>query len=783
MVETNPGITFNANGRFNPSQDVLDGLTTQLDVNRFLWEHIQQLDLDKSGIEISPTPPVPLPGEDLADGTFWFDNSEDVMQLFIWHEASDAWIPVAPPVTLESRVRAGELTQEAIIAQIQESLEEQARIIESLDSTSSNLDGKVSLSGTNVLDQEVAWRLRQVNVETGANNTFMTINRGTMALYNVNYPTHPEHAATMGYVDDKVDPVWEQLRQTTVIDEEHSFKFTVFNKNPRPGEFNLQDFNRNITADPDEAVYIAFSNYDFAGEQWNYDKPNDGDTIRIEYNARYLIFNILEGADGYYAVEKVEGTILNFETSPIYDFNFFIDIDPNEIAYKGYVDAAIANNRGDIDISQYPTVDYVEERLDEKADKTELDGLTDRVAEGESEQDTLKAKVNALEGALGEHRLRFTWSENNVRPGQFNLKNDVMQLKGYLSEATWIGISDTDDDGGSIDLDRITEGDVLRMSDGSGSAAELKITQADTRGLYRFEKVSGALDRMSEVHPYDFILLSSFDPSGLASIDYVDAQDAKKLNKSGGTMTGDLSLKRTDDTYWTYIRSQKPEAWNASQDTHGLIIDIGNTNSYKQQLKIQGRSGKDLFEMHDDGKAQATLLGNLDVANVLKQGGYPIATQVYVQQAVAGIEIPEAVEAERPILWKYNPDVPANSLGNGEFNLSAGLSNGAAADWSIYFAKRDARGYYWYPHDSGNEFTHEIDVQMATIRGRDQICAHGKTNKWYFNQGTNKYAQLRLSYYRSSNALASGKYYLINIPGYMPFFAFGVDAQNNGTHS
>ena len=110
------------------------------------------------------------------------------------------------------------------------------------------------------------------------------------------------------------------------------------------------------------------------------------------------------------------------------------------------------------------------------------------MSEGEAEQDTLKNKVNALEGALGEHRLRFTWSENNVRPGQFNLKNDVMQLKGYLSEATWIGISDTDDDGGSIDLDRIKEGDVLRMSDGSGMAAELKITQADTRGLYRFEK-------------------------------------------------------------------------------------------------------------------------------------------------------------------------------------------------------------------------------------------------------------------------------------------------------
>ena len=42
-------------------------------------------------------------------------------------------MPVAPPATLESRVRQGEITQEAIIAQIQESLEEQERIRGSID--------------------------------------------------------------------------------------------------------------------------------------------------------------------------------------------------------------------------------------------------------------------------------------------------------------------------------------------------------------------------------------------------------------------------------------------------------------------------------------------------------------------------------------------------------------------------------------------------------------------------------------------------------------------------
>ena len=64
----------------------------------------------------------------VSNGDLWFDNTADTMQLFLWHEESGAWLPVAPPTTLEGRVEAGEATQQAIIAQIQESLVEQANI-------------------------------------------------------------------------------------------------------------------------------------------------------------------------------------------------------------------------------------------------------------------------------------------------------------------------------------------------------------------------------------------------------------------------------------------------------------------------------------------------------------------------------------------------------------------------------------------------------------------------------------------------------------------------------
>ena len=125
LIETNGMIMFrDINGRFAPTPEELDELNTQLKVNRFMWEKIQELDLKAGGVAISDEAPA-----DPENGMFWFDNSEDVMQLFIWHEDSDAWLPVAPPTTLEGRVSAGEATQQAIIAQINESLQVQADIM------------------------------------------------------------------------------------------------------------------------------------------------------------------------------------------------------------------------------------------------------------------------------------------------------------------------------------------------------------------------------------------------------------------------------------------------------------------------------------------------------------------------------------------------------------------------------------------------------------------------------------------------------------------------------
>ena len=262
LIETNGMIMFrDINGRFAPTPEELDELNTQLKVNRFIWEKIQKLDIDKSGIYIGPLPPSE---DDRANGMFWFCNSENSMQLFVFHEDSEAWIPVAPPATIADRVAKGEETQS---------------------------------------------------------------------------------------------------------------------------------------------------------------------------------------------------------------------------------------------------------------------GLVEAVGE-------LETKVTALEGAVGEHSLIFNADRTTPRAGEFVTKDGGNQVVNTLSAAAIIHIAPEDRDGNSIAVDRITAGDVMRLSDISGVTAEVKIKDNLGGGAYAMERLFGDLDRLSP-SPYDFNLFSSFDPQGLATIDYVDERDSTKIGKTG----------------------------------------------------------------------------------------------------------------------------------------------------------------------------------------------------------------------------------------------------------
>jgi hypothetical protein len=170
-----------------------------------------------------------------------------------------------------------------------------------------------------------------------------------------------------------------------------------------------------------------------------------------------------------------------------------------------------------------------------------------QIQESLAEQERIKSKITQLEGAVGDHSLIFTSDQQNPRTGQFNLKNEAYQLVNSISDAKYITLHQIDRNDRPIDLERIQVNDVLRMSDFAGFTAELRVTGIADASVFTFESLGGELDRLAE-YPYDFLLLSSFDPAGLATIDYVDERDNAKLDKTGGTVTGNIAMSSKNIT-------------------------------------------------------------------------------------------------------------------------------------------------------------------------------------------------------------------------------------------
>ena len=366
LIETNGMIMFrDINGRFAPTPEELDELNTQLKVNRFIWEKIQKLDIDKSGIYIGPLPPSE---DDRANGMFWFCNSQNSMQLFVFHDDSDAWIPVAPPATIADRVAAGEDIQS---------------------------------------------------------------------------------------------------------------------------------------------------------------------------------------------------------------------------------------------------------------------GLVEAVGE-------LETKVTALEGAVGEHSLIFNLAHSNPRAGDFVIKDGSNYPVHALSEASIIHISPEDRNGGSIAVDRITEGDVMRLSDIGGVTAEVKIKNNLGGGAYEMEKLFGDLDRLSE-YPYDFNLFSSFDPAGLATKDYVDERVHTKIGRNN---------------IWT-LGADSP--WELRQDN------------------LAGAQKK--FITIHDGKMILNGVG-------YPESGSQAVNKSYVDQAIAAAIANISAQQSKPqpafFKWKWGGE-SSNAPGSGYFN-----KNGSRWKFSLY---------------------------------------------------------------------------------------------------
>ena len=88
-----------------------NGVTYEWSEDR--WRVKEYLLATGAPVALSETPP-----SNPDDGDLWFDTTPTELTLYVYSEDSSAWIPAAPPTSLESRVTAGEALQQEIITRL-----------------------------------------------------------------------------------------------------------------------------------------------------------------------------------------------------------------------------------------------------------------------------------------------------------------------------------------------------------------------------------------------------------------------------------------------------------------------------------------------------------------------------------------------------------------------------------------------------------------------------------------------------------------------------------------
>ena len=164
-----------------------------------------------------------------------------------------------------------------------------------------------------------------------------------------------------------------------------------------------------------------------------------------------------------------------------------------------------------------------------------------------SNVETLQNKVTALEGSIVDASWTFESDDRVPRAGEFALRGGGDAVISNWSAANTILINTVSSAGDTFTFEKVTVNDVIRIGAGDASNAEYRITTILGPGSYTVEHLRSAGVATDE-QEYSFTFLSAFDPEGLSTIDYVDAQDALRVAKAGDSMQGPLIFDSSNST-------------------------------------------------------------------------------------------------------------------------------------------------------------------------------------------------------------------------------------------
>ena len=414
----------------------------------------------------------------------------------------------------------------------------------------------------------------------------------------------------------------------------------------------------------------------------------------------------------------------------------------------------------------------------------------------------LANRVEALEGVVGQYTYIIQTANATPRNGELAFLKGDMSTTTRWGDATNIAVNPTSGSGEVWPTDEIVTGDVLRFHLKGDitmevSAFEAKVTQ-NNNNLFGIDTVVKEVGTIMDGAEYEVFHLSSFDPSGLATMNYVDAQDAvlkdliddkadkddvdsaieNKVNKDGDTFTNYLDFEaqgggarffRGSDKYfsiWSFQNNEIRCRVNPGRDFKLTGYETGN-NTEKQLIfwdsstdSLHVRSVADP-ERDSDGIS----LGYANGLYVAKTGG----TMTGTLEFDGGDRAIDVLNGHRLRLKAKD----ASGSGRTFIDIQASSSSGAEGTDAGYrlrlYHVADPSDSY---HAANKKY---VDEQVASVGGGVPVGSimmwmnSTVPDGWFKLQGgnfdTSTYPQLH-AYLQGTNGYTSGK--LPNWAGHYP---------------
>ena len=357
----------------------------------------------------------------------------------------------------------------------------------------------------------------------------------------------------------------------------------------------------------------------------------------------------------------------------------------------------------------------------------------------------LDHRVDQLEGKVGEYTYTLNTSNPTPRDGQMALLKADMSTTTRWEDVAHIAFNPNSLSGEIFDVSEVVTGDVIRLFIQGDitmqiSAFEAKVVQNDS-GILSVSQTVKAVGTGMDGAAYEVEHLSSFDPAGLATMDYVDAQDDLKLNKAGDTLTGDLKLEtgvgiasvsngavkyRASDAHYfssnvvfnndagdrrAKVSNSNFDFYNLGRFTQGFVVkekgeEIGGLNMMAVYPEYGSYSGRieqptDLVNKeYVDNAAGGVPIGTVVMwfgvdapTGWLICNGSTFSTTTYPALHTHLQTVPNYVSGKTPDFQGLYPGGAGASHGNS-------LTNGGQAKTNVYHSQRTAQPNGGPPHTS-----------------------------------------------------------------------------------